>query len=197
MDSNVAEELASTLGDRPLILLNPVGQRHRLSALSRARWLVKPVKYNSLLKHLADIFQLGDGLPSAEQSSVDGSIARFANRKVLLAEDNPVNQKVALKMLQRLGISADLARSGREVLEAMEKADYDLIFMDIQMPDMDGLETTKMIRSTEKKRPYIVAMTAHALQEIKDRCLDAGMDDYMSKPVRIEELKALLERIPE
>ena len=196
MGSNVAEELAPYVGDRPLVLLTRVGQRRRLSALSRVRWLAKPVKYESLSKLLANIFLLEDELPSAEQAPVNGNAARFAERKVLLAEDNPVNQKVALKMLQRLGIWADLARSGREVLEAMENADYDLIFMDVQMPDMDGLETTKMIRSTGKKEPYIVAMTAHALQEIKDKCLDAGMDDYISKPVRIEELKALLERIP-
>ncbi len=117
---------------------------------------------------------------------------------ILLAEDNVINQKVAVRMLERLGYQADVAADGREVLAALKSRPYDVVLMDVQMPEMDGLEATRSIRRTPCQQPYIIAMTAHAMKGDREECLDAGMDDYVSKPVRIEELKAALEhsRIP-
>lgn len=115
--------------------------------------------------------------------------------RILLAEDNEVNQMVMLKMLNKLGYQADLAANGLEVLHSLETKDYDLILMDVQMPEMDGFEAARSIRKllASAKQPKIVAITAYALQGDREKCLDAGMDDYISKPVKLEELRAVLE----
>jgi len=113
--------------------------------------------------------------------------------RILLVEDNAINQKVANKMLKRLGYRADLAANGLEALEALNLRHYDLILMDVQMPEMDGLEATKRIRTMPINQPYIIAMTAHALKGDRETCMAAGMNDYISKPVKLEELKAALE----
>ncbi|MCH7639465.1 MAG: response regulator [Bacteroidetes bacterium] len=114
--------------------------------------------------------------------------------RILMAEDNTVNQKMALGILKRLGYVADVAANGLEVIKALELADYDVILMDVQMPELDGLEATRRIRQTvpREKRPRIIAMTANAMQGDRDRCLEAGMDDYVPKPVRHEDLAAAL-----
>ena len=114
---------------------------------------------------------------------------------ILLAEDNEVNQMVVLKMLDKIGYQADVAVNGLEVLQALERQDYDLILMDVQMPEMDGLETSKKIRAHWSNGPKIIAMTAYALEGDREKCLDAGMDDYISKPVRLEELQSRLNQI--
>ncbi|MGB5099581.1 MAG: response regulator, partial [Methanothrix sp.] len=117
---------------------------------------------------------------------------------ILLAEDNPINQKVALSMLKRLDYKADVANNGLCVLSSMEKKAYDVILMDIQMPDMDGVGATRSIREQKmKKQPYIIAMTAYALDGDREEFLKAGMNDYLSKPIRMEELKLALERCEE
>jgi len=115
--------------------------------------------------------------------------------RILLAEDNPVNQMVMLKMLNRLGCQADVAANGTEVLRSLELHPYDLILMDIQMPEMDGFETARAIRKrwASADQPKIIAITAYALEGDREKCLDAGMDDYISKPVKLEELRAVLE----
>ena len=118
-----------------------------------------------------------------------------SNLVILLAEDNQVNQKVAMSMLKHLNYKADVAGNGLGVLSSLEKKDYDLILMDIQMPDMDGLEATRNIREQKtKKQPYIIAMTAYALDGDREEFLKAGMDDYLSKPIRMEELKLALKK---
>ncbi len=115
--------------------------------------------------------------------------------KLLLAEDNLLNQRVALHMLKKLGIRADVAVNGLEVLQALEHQSYDVVLMDVQMPEMDGFETAKAIRERCKNRmPHIIAVTAHALEEDRKRCIDAGMDDYLSKPVRMKELASAIGR---
>ena len=117
--------------------------------------------------------------------------------RILLAEDNPVNQKVALAMLKHLGYKADLAGNGREVLNSLEQKAYDVILMDIQMPEMDGLEATRFIRTRlpSASQPRIIAMTAFTMKGDREQCLAAGMDDYIGKPVKMEELKRVLERM--
>ncbi|MDB6023615.1 MAG: multi-sensor hybrid histidine kinase, partial [Pedosphaera sp.] len=112
------------------------------------------------------------------------------------ADDNPINQKVGLSVLQKLGYRADVANNGLEVIKALEQKVYDILLLDVQMPEMDGLEAARTIcqRWPEPKRPRIIAMTGNALLGDREKCLEAGMDDYVSKPVRIGELQAALER---
>src|SRR5205085_2177173 len=117
--------------------------------------------------------------------------------RILLAEDNTVNQKLALLLLQRMGYRADIAANGLEVLEALQRQSYDMILMDVQMPEMDGLEASRAIHEgwpTEQQRPRIVAMTANAMQDDREECLTAGMDDYLTKPIQVKALQVALER---
>jgi CheY-like chemotaxis protein len=116
--------------------------------------------------------------------------------RVMVADDNPVNRKVALGCLKRLGYQADSATNGVELLERLRHVAYDLVFMDVQMPEMDGLEATRRIRTEfpPANQPRIVAMTAAAFPEDRSRCMDAGMDDYVAKPVSMDELTAVLRR---
>ena len=123
----------------------------------------------------------------------------FAQRfplQLLLADDNPINQKVGLSVLQKLGYRAEVVQNGLEVLKALEHKAYDVLLLDVQMPEMDGLEATRKIhqRWSEDQRPRIIAMTGNALLGDREKCLEAGMDDYISKPVRIRELQSVLER---
>ena len=112
--------------------------------------------------------------------------------KILLAEDNLINQEVASLILRGLGGTIDIAENGKEALEACRKKDYDIIFMDVQMPEIDGLEATKIILSDEMSfgRPYIIAMTANAFKEDMKMCLDVGMKDFISKPIMMDRLKS-------
>lgn len=120
----------------------------------------------------------------------------LARARVLIVEDNPVNQLVAAEMVKRLGLHADVAGDGAEALEALERLPYDLVLMDCQMPVMDGFEATRRLRQRQAEglRLPVIAMTANAIRGDRERCLDAGMDDYLPKPVRISELKAMLRR---
>jgi CheY-like chemotaxis protein len=115
---------------------------------------------------------------------------------LLLAEDNTVNQKLALRLLERMGYRADVVANGLEVLEALQRQRYDVILMDVQMPEMDGLEATRAIvkRWPEEQRPRIIAMTANAMQGDREECLAAGMDDYLTKPIQVKALHEALER---
>lgn len=123
--------------------------------------------------------------------------SRMATRSslnILIAEDNPVNQKVAQLMLQRLGHRTDLATNGQEVLRALENRAYDLVLMDIQMPEMDGIEATRLIRSRWPQGPKIIAITSFDPEFCRDQCFSAGVDDFINKPIRMNELGAAIER---
>lgn len=128
--------------------------------------------------------------------TLDANLANRLPLQILLADDNPINQRVGQSVLTKLGYHADLATNGQEVLDAMERKPYDLIFLDIQMPEMDGLEAARKIveRWATEKRPRIVAMTGNALLGDREKCLAAGMDDYIPKPVRIADMQTAIER---
>ena len=117
---------------------------------------------------------------------------------ILVAEDNAVNQKVVLRMLEHLGYQADTAANGKEVLKALERRNYDVVLMDIQMPEMGGIETTRRIleRYPSGGRPYVIAMTANALHGDRERFIASGLDDYLSKPIDIEQMARALQRRP-
>jgi signal transduction histidine kinase/HPt (histidine-containing phosphotransfer) domain-containing protein len=131
-------------------------------------------------------------------SKLDGALAARIPLKILVTDDNVINQKVASRLLQQMGYAADIASSGHEALASVERGNYDIVFMDIQMPGMDGLETTRRIRAAEqqltRKPVTIIAMTANAMVGDRERCISAGMDEYVSKPVRPEALQAMLEK---
>jgi CheY-like chemotaxis protein len=129
-----------------------------------------------------------------DEKSPETSDSSEIELSILLAEDNPVNQKVALSMLKKMGYQADVAVNGLEVLQSLERKHFDVILMDIQMPEMDGLEATRQIRSRLSKQPCIIAMTAYALEGDREHCLDAGMDEYISKPIKKDELEKALRK---
>ncbi|MGD1698783.1 response regulator [Dapis sp. BLCC M229] len=136
-----------------------------------------------------------DGKPKSQTES-DVKLAETLPLKILLAEDNVVNQKVAINILKNLGYRADIAANGLEVLAALYRQSYDVVLMDVQMPEMDGLTATRQICAEweKEKRPCIIAMTANAMQGDREKCLSAGMDDYISKPVRREALSTALSK---
>ena len=195
------------LQDIPLILLTSIGRQDlhnhpiepELSAL-----LTKPVKQSQLYEVVSRSLAVqlrsqpeAKAAPAPANPKIDDSLASQIPLRILLAEDNRVNQQVALKLLERLGYRADATANGLEVLEAFRRQHYDLILMDVQMPEMDGLETTRRIRKDFNDQPYIVALTASALARDREACMDAGMDDYLSKPFRINELIEAIRRIPQ
>jgi signal transduction histidine kinase/DNA-binding response OmpR family regulator len=131
-----------------------------------------------------------DAVIKANDDTPSDTVTPPVPLRILLAEDNLVNQKVALRLLARLGYEAQVATTGLEVLQALQQEDFDVIFMDVQMPEMDGLEATRKIRQGEilSRQPYIIAMTAAAMQIDKDACIEAGMDDFVSKPTRLDDI---------
>lgn len=135
-------------------------------------------------------------LAASRKSPSSGRATEGWKPSILLAEDNPVNRKVLLSLLSKLGCQSDVAANGLEVLDAVRRTRYDIILMDIQMPEMDGLEASrhlvKMLKPEE--RPVIIAVTAHSMRVHREECFAAGMDDYLSKPVRLDTLKNSLER---
>jgi signal transduction histidine kinase/CheY-like chemotaxis protein len=184
----------------PLIMLTSLGWRDSADTSNFASFLTKPVKQSSLYNAVVGALTQSEvkrARPAmAADQQLDSTLAGRISLRILLAEDNMVNQKLALKLLGRMGYAADIAVSGLEVLDALQRASYDLILMDVQMPDMDGLEATRQIRANipANKQPRIIAMTANAMQGDREMCLAAGMDDYVSKPIQVKELQAALER---
>ncbi len=198
----LAQQLNEYFGadELPLVMLTSLGRRETGPGAELFTYhLSKPVKPSLLYSSLAEILIPGDGSAETEEVQIDPAVERIGDShplRILLAEDNLVNQKVAIGMLDRLGYRADVAANGLEALEAVARQPYDVVFMDVQMPEMDGLEATAIIRKTyaDDNRPRIVAMTANALDGDRERFIDGGMDDYVSKPVRREDLAASLKR---
>lgn len=191
----------------PLVLLTSMGVRpdeQRSTHAAFASCLTKPIKPVQLYETLARI--LSGHRPAARSAAPARLDPMLANRlplRVLICDDNLLNQKVALRLLQQMGYRAQPAANGIEALAALDRQPYDLVFMDVMMPEMDGLEATRIIRERQQDRSrypnyksplVIVAMTASAMPGDREKCLAAGMDDYIAKPVRLEDVRAIVER---
>ena len=180
----------------PIILMTSIASKQKSAGDSIKMFLYKPIKPRLLKETMARIFS-GTERRKTERSSsgqVDVQMAEKHPLRILLAEDNLINQKVAAKMLEKIGYRLDTVANGLEAVKAVERQQYDVVLMDVQMPEMDGLEAAKTIcgKDLGSRKPRIIGMTAHALASDKERCLQAGMDDYVSKPVRIELLVSAL-----
>ena len=188
----------------PLLCLTSLGNgRSELSdEMSRSfiAWLNKPVKqsqlYNILIDHFVPHSETTFASSSLSDTNMSPQLAEQYPLKILLAEDNVVNQKVALRMLERLGYRADVVANGLEVLEALRRQSYDVILMDVQMPELDGISATRVIRERyrDSNSPWIIAMTANAVGEAKQTGLDAGMNEYLTKPVKLDQLSTALQQ---
>ena len=190
----------------PLLLLTSFDQRDAQPPGMFTAVLPRPVKasqlHDALMTCLAQDLISAKPLPQVpalatrERSVFNARPGDQMPLRILLVEDNPTNQKLALLVLDRLGYPVDTAFNGREGLHALERARYDVVLMDVQMPEMDGLETTRHLRTEvpATEQPWVIAMTANAMTADRRECLDAGMDDFLSKPIRVEELIAALRR---
>jgi CheY-like chemotaxis protein len=180
----------------PLVLLAPVGHRNATTESFAAK-VSKPLKPSSLFDTLVTLLVPDEATNVPADNRPDRSVE--APLRVLLAEDNAVNQKLAVKLLERLAIVPSVVGNGLECVEAVANEGFDLVFMDVQMPEMDGLEATRAIRSRggSTDAPYIVAMTANAMTGDRDICIEAGMNDYVSKPIRPEALAEAVARARE
>ena len=185
--------------DLPVVLLSSVDTWNEYEEIKEifSAYVTRPVKradlFDMLLRVLADKNAVEEQIP---QSTEGLKLAEILPMKILIAEDNRINQTVALHFMEEMGYQADVAANGHEVFEALKRQHYDLIFMDIQMPVMDGLETARNIVKnwSIEHRPVIVAMTANVMPEDKQTYLDAGMNDYLAKPVALEQMRVVLER---
>jgi two-component system, sensor histidine kinase and response regulator len=194
---------SSGLSTATIMMLTSAGHQGdaaRCLNLGIAGYLLKPIRQSELRQAIARVLGAGEEKKDSSQlitrtSLADGAAATRV-LQVLLAEDNAVNQRLATRLLEKRGHHVVAAANGREALMALQKASYDLVLMDVQMPEMDGLECTTAIRAMETKTGehiWIIALTAHAMKGDRDRCLDAGMDDYLSKPIRPAELDDVLQ----
>jgi GAF domain-containing protein/DNA-binding response OmpR family regulator len=176
----------------PIILLTSLGRREiDADDLEFTAYLTKPLKPSHLYDALAGIFarSLISPRPQATKTVMDAELGKKYPLRILLAEDNQVNQKLALRLLEQMGYRADVASNGIEAVESIQRQTYDVILMDVQMPEMDGLDATRDIRKLMNvTQPHIIAMTANAMEGDREMCIAAGMNDYISKPIRVNEL---------
>jgi signal transduction histidine kinase/DNA-binding response OmpR family regulator len=200
----LCREIRQACPQLPIVLMVALGSMAWQEEENRelfSEYLHKPLKPSQLQACLLNLLAMpaqANGSSAASFPEPEKAGAAFSHLRILLAEDNVVNQKVALLTLQRLGCRADVANNGAEAVQFVQERGYDVIFMDVQMPEVDGMEATKRIRAHFRKktaeRPYIIAMTAHAMSGYREECLAAGMDDYVTKPVRMPDLSAAMER---
>jgi CheY-like chemotaxis protein len=200
---DLAREIRKHEKSLPMILFSSLGLRETETKEDLfAAYLAKPLRQSQLFDTLITMFA-----PAALESPVktvskkpkiDPEIAKRHPLRILLAEDNLVNQKLAVRLLEQMGYRADLASNGIEALESVARQMYDVVLMDVQMPEMDGLEASRRITrdTAPDDRPKIVAMTANAMQGDREMCLDAGMDDYIAKPIRVDHLVTALLKVP-
>ncbi len=199
-DLTVANNIKKVGSSTPIILLSKLDAVKEMKNTNLFHAVVpKPIRNKILYREIEKVF-FSDGKSPEEGLEGNSTLQKVSSGRkhlsILLAEDNKINQKLALIMLQKIGYKADIANNGLEVIEKLNQHPYDIILMDVQMPELDGILTTKKIRREfpGDKQPYIIAITANALKSDKDRCLEAGMDDYLSKPFKMEDLKLMLQK---
>ena len=183
-----------TMSDLPLVLVTSLGRLPQARTADEfSAQLAKPLKASQLFDALMHVFAEQQ---AQEPAAPAGAPVEASTLRILLAEDNAVNQKVALALLGKMGYQADVVWNGLEALAALERQRYDVVLMDVQMPELDGLDTSRRIheRWADGERPRIIAMTANALQEDRDACFAAGMDDYVAKPISPDALAEALHR---
>jgi GAF domain-containing protein/DNA-binding response OmpR family regulator len=197
----LARRIHASRPNLPLVLFSSLGRREAgdTEGLFSA-YLAKPVHQSQLFDTLVSLLahDLAPKEIKAAKPKTDPEMAARHPLRILLAEDNVVNQKLAMRLLQQMGYRADLASNGIEAVESVQRQTYDVVLMDVQMPEMDGLEASRRINAQwpSGKRPRIVAMTANAMQSDRDMCVAAGMDDYVAKPIRVDQLVDALMRVP-
>ena len=197
----LAGQIRAQHAELPLVLFSSLGRREAgdTEGLFNA-YLAKPIRQSHLFDTLVGLL-VHENAPTVAlaraKAKIDPEQATRHPLRILLAEDNVVNQKLAMRLLQQMGYRADLASNGIEAIESVKRQIYDVVLMDVQMPEMDGLEATRQITARFKpgKRPRIVAMTANAMHGDRDMCLAAGMDDYLTKPIHVERLIAALNQV--
>jgi CheY-like chemotaxis protein len=186
----------------PLIFLPSIAFNEQLDPPTRELFraiVPKPIHFSQLFDAMGEVFgeAVSDAAPAAAATIVEPPLGETHPLRILLAEDHPVNQKVALKLLKQMGYRADVASNGLEVLDALGRQTYDVVLMDVQMPLLDGLEAARRIRAEVPggTQPRIIAMTANAMEGDREKCLEAGMDEYLSKPIRVPQLRAALAQV--
>ncbi|MEO7761406.1 MAG: GAF domain-containing protein, partial [Casimicrobiaceae bacterium] len=198
----LARRLRKAAPEMRMVLFSSLGRREAGDTEGFfSAYLAKPLRQSSLFDTLMTLLADQAGMPKAApqgKPALDPGMAARHPLRILLAEDNVVNQKLALRLLQQMGYRADVASNGLEALECVERQPYDVVLMDVQMPEMDGLEASRRITSrwAVADRPRIVAMTANAMQGDREECLSAGMDDYVTKPIRVDVLVQALMNTP-
>jgi CheY-like chemotaxis protein len=194
----LAEKIKASYSPLPIILLSSLGHDPSRNQNLFASVITKPVKLNTLSKHILSALGKQERTLAKENNNKQKLDIKFSEHyplQILIAEDNPVNQKLAERVLHKLGYQPSIAINGADALHKINENHYDLILMDVQMPEMDGLEATRKIRSQQNKfQPIIIAMTANAMQGDREACIVSGMNDYISKPIKLEELVFLLEK---
>jgi CheY-like chemotaxis protein len=197
----LAREMRGVAPDLPLVLFTSLGRREAVADAEKLfkATLPKPLRQSQLFDTLMTLLAQGAApRPVAPaKPTLDPGMAKRHPLRILLAEDNVVNQKLALRLLQQMGYRADVASNGIEAVESVERQAYDVVLMDVQMPEMDGLEASRRITAkwNAHQRPRIVAMTANAMQGDREECLAAGMDDYVTKPIRVDALVEALQQV--
>lgn len=179
----------------PVILLSSIGDERKKENLKLFNFvLTKPIKQYALSKYVLQCLQTGEAVVEVAiaNKKIPENFSMRYPLKILVAEDNPINQKVIMHMLSKMGYQPDLANDGVEAVQMVQTGNYGLVLMDMQMPNMDGLEATETIRQVAIRQPVIVALTANTLKGDREKCLKAGMDDYIGKPVKPAELMAKL-----
>jgi CheY-like chemotaxis protein len=190
------------LSSTRLIAIAPLGKRLNTALMQQvgvSACLVKPVRQSRLIDCATDVLNApGSGFAGSEVNEPVNGPVGMKYVRVLVAEDNVVNQRVVVRQLKKLGFSADAVSNGREVLDALQRVPYDVVLLDCQMPEVDGYEVANCIRSdrnnTFKSHPYLIALTANALPGDRERCLSAGMNDYLTKPVQMDSLEGVFQR---
>lgn len=181
----------------PIVLLSSIGdERSKDYSNIFSAILTKPVKQSSLCNQIVSLLKQQDNQQHGAQqvAKLPGNLAERYALNILIVDDNLVNQKLAGRIFQRMGYETAVAATGIEAIDAIRVTDFDIIMMDIQMPGMDGMEATKIIRAEKGSVPVIIAMTANAMESDRQECLDAGMNDYISKPIKLDEIGEMIEK---